>query len=325
MIDLVKYKWIPFLFSGILFTASVILLIVYGLKPGIDFTGGSLVEVSFAHTRPSVAAVETSLTPLHLGTVVVQPTGDSNMVLRLRYISPEEHEQILSALRTSFSSASSSAPAKPVGTQSASSTVGGAAPDVLEQRIETIGPAISSTLRSRTLGAAIAVIVAIIAFISYAFRKVAKPVPSWRYGVAAVVALIHDVTITAGFFALLGHFYGVEVDIPFVVALLTVFGYSVNDTIVVFDRIRENLLRHRGESFLTMVNVGVSQTYVRSINTSFTVILVLLAMFLFGGASIHYFVLALLVGIFFGTYSSIFVASALLAAWQEWVEKRRAA
>ena len=342
MINVIKYKYISFTISGILFATSIVLLFVFGLKPGLDFTGGSLIEVSFAHERPSVVQVQDTLFPLHLGAVVVQPTGDKNILLRLRYITPLEHEQILSALRTSFApppkadpplaektlqTAARSDSAKPTPVQieaNGQATIGLDLPDfhpqapaadvpaVLEQRIETIGPAISSTLKTRAVNAAVGVIFAIIAFIAYAFRKVSKPVASWRYGVAAVVALIHDVTITAGIFALIGHFTNFEMDIPFVVALMTIFGYSVNDTIVVFDRIREMLLRHRGESFSDVVNMGVNQTYVRSINTSFTVLLVLFSMFMFGGESIHYFSLVLLIGIFFGTYSSIYVAAPLI-------------
>ena len=171
--------------------------------------------------------------------------------------------------------------------------------------------------------AGILVVVAIITFIAIAFRRVTKPVASWKFGVTAVISLSHDVLITLGLFSVLGHFYGVQVDIPFVVALLTIFGYSVNDTIVVFDRIRENLLRRTGTNFAETTENAIKQTVWRSFNTSVTVLTALACLFLFGGESVKYFSLALFVGIFFGTYSSIFLASPLLVSWEEWDRKRQ--
>ena len=195
---------------------------------------------------------------------------------------------------------------------------------VLEERVDVIGPAISSHLRSRAFSAAIAVVIAIILYVAYAFRKVSEPVKSWKYGIAAIVALVHDVTITMAVFALLGYYLGVEIDIPFVVALLTILGYSVNDTIVVFDRVRENLLHDGPNRFAQTVNEGVNGTLVRSMNTSITTLLVLFALFFFGGATIKFFSLALIIGIALGTYSSIFLASPLLVVWNEWGKKKKA-
>ena len=156
----------------------------------------------------------------------------------------------------------------------------------------------------------------------YAFRKVARPITSWQFGVAAIVALIHDLVVVLGIFSLLGHYFDVEVDSLFVTAMLTVLGFSIHDTIVVFDRIRENLKVYAGQSFEFVVNHSITQTIVRSLNTSLTVLFVLLALILFGGETIKYFVLALFIGIFAGTYSSIFVASPLLLLWQRWKKKR---
>ncbi len=191
-----------------------------------------------------------------------------------------------------------------------------------EKRFESVGPVIGQELRSRSLWAIVVVLLMIILYIAYAFRKVSRPVASWRYGLAAIIALIHDVTIPAGFFAVLGHYLGVEVGLLFVTALLTILGFSVHDTIVVFDRIRENLRKGVAGDFENTVEVSINQTISRSINTSLTVILTLLAVYLFGGETTKYFALTLIIGVFFGTYSSIFIASPLLVSWERYRQKR---
>ena len=349
MINIIKYKKIPFVLSGILVSASVILLLTLGLKPGVDFTGGSLLEIKFTRERPNIEDVRSIFANENLGEVTAQYTGEKNILLHMRFISEEEHQRILSLVREKYDSREVEAvntvvesgrePAKDdaVVKVESSGAVEGInfeipsiektventpekieqnVPAVLEERFETVGSAISADLRQRSIYAAVAVIIAIVLYIAYSFRKVSKPIKSWKYGVSAVIALIHDVTITMGAFSLLGHFLGVEVGIPFVVALLTILGYSVNDTIVVFDRIRENLIRYGYDNFEETVNLGVVQTISRSINTSLTVLLTLVAIFFFGGDSVHYFALALIIGIFFGTYSSIFLASPLLIVWE---------
>lgn len=327
MIDLIHYKKFTFLFSGIVFAAAVAALLAFGLKPGLDFTGGTLIEVSFVKERPTVDEIQEALLPLDLGTIVVQPTKEKSMIIRTRYVSEEEHQKILGGLRSAFEEEASTPVTVEVNGEKLEGAAIGtkAAPEVLEERVETVGPSISAQLRNRSFGVLIAVNLAILAFVAYAFRKVSKPVASWKYGLATIIALIHDVVITAGVFAVLGHYRGVEVDVPFVVALMTILGYSVNDTIVVFDRIRENLIRYRSLPFAEVVSKAVRETLARSINTSMTILLVLFALFIFGGASIHYFALALIVGIGFGTYSSVFVASAILVASEEWRQKRSAA
>lgn len=298
MINIIKYKKIPFIISSALFIVSLVLIFTIGLKPSIDFTGGSLLEVSFSGNRPTVAEIKTSLSSLeiNLGEVVVQPSEDKNVMLRTRFLNEDEHQSVLEGLRASFANDTDK---------------------VLEERIEVIGPSISAHMKSRAIYAAMAVIIAIVVYVAYAFRKVSRPVQSWKYGIAAVIALLHDVTITMGIFVLLGKYMNVEVGIPFVVACLTILGYSVNDTIVVFDRIRENLIKRSADNFSEMVNLGVNETLSRSINTSGTTLLVLFALFIFGGESIKYFALALIIGIGFGTYSSIFLASPLLVVWEE--------
>jgi len=348
MINIIKYKKIPFVLSGILVSASVILLLTLGLKPGVDFTGGSLLEIKFTRERPNIEDVRSIFANENLGEVTAQYTGEKNILLHMRFISEEEHQRILSLVREKYDSREVEAvntvvesgrePAKDdaVVKVESSGAVEGInfeipsiektventpekieqnVPAVLEERFETVGSAISADLRQRSIYAAVAVIIAIVLYIAYSFRKVSKPIKSWKYGVSAVIALIHDVTITMGAFSLLGHFLGVEVGIPFVVALLTILGYSVNDTIVVFDRIRENLIKHTSISFEGIVNDSLLQTLGRSLNTSLTAIFVLIALFLFGGESIKTFVLALLIGIISGTYSSIFNAAPLLVVW----------
>jgi len=287
--------------SCTLFIAAIIVLLMFGLKGGNDFKGGSLLEVSYTKAVPASADVQASIASLNLGTVNVQTAGKDGIILKSRFINETEHQQLLSALRAQFENNENK---------------------ILEQRFETIGPAVSAQLRTRSLYAIVAVIIGIVAYIAYSFRRVSKPVASWKYGVTAVVALIHDVVITMGVFAILGHVMEVEVDVPFVVALLTILGYSVNDTIVVFDRIRENLIRRSANDFANTVNVAINETFARSINTTLTTMITLMALFLFGGETIKYFTLALLIGIFLGAYSSIFVASPLLVEWKRWQDGR---
>jgi len=293
-----------FSLSIVLVLTSIVSLFTFGLKPGIDFTGGSLIELSFTEVLPEVADVRELFVDGTYGSVLVQPVGDMGYLLKMRFITEDEHQEILQLIRGAFEIV-------------VDEEAGITANRVLEERVETIGPVISSTLKARSIEAGIAVSIAIILFIAYAFRKVSRPVASWKYGITAIIALTHDVLITLGIFALLGHLYGVEIGIPFVVALLTILGYSVNDTIVVFDRVRENLIKYGSNNFSDLVNRGLNQTFVRSINTSLTTILVLGSLFVFGGESIKYFALALMIGVASGTYSSIFLASPLLVAWQE--------
>ncbi len=303
MYQIIKKRNIPFIVSGILFVTSIISLLLFGLKPGLDFTGGSLLEVSFPDgNRPQTTEVRSVIEKTGFTPSTLQPSGDKAVIIKLPFISEEEHQKILQGLRDQYQKGDAS---------------------VREERLETIGPAFSSQLRTRSFYAILAVSIGIVIFIAYAFRKVSKSVPSWKYGVAAVVALLHDVVITVGIFSLLGHFYGIEVDISFVVALLTILGYSVNDTIVVFDRIREKVLLKGARDFGDTVNLAVNETIGRSVNTSLTVQLTLIALYFFGGETTRNFSLALIIGVFFGTYSSIFIASSLLVSWEEWRKNRK--
>lgn len=289
--QIIQKRKIFFFISILLVIASIVLLFIWGLKPGIDFTDGVLMEVKFDGEVPASDKIKNSLEGLDLGEIIVQPAGDNSIIIRFVSRNDELNNQAQDKLRETFRG-------------------------ILFERIEFTTT--SEESKRKALEAVTFALVGIAAYIAWAFHKVSRPVESWKYGVSAVIALAHDTIITLGIFALLGKYQGVEVGIPFVAALLTILGYSVNDTIVVFDRIRENLLKSGSkDDFEETVNKSICETLARSINTSLTVILVLLAIFFFGGVSIKYFALALLVGVFFGTYSSIFIASALLVeSWR---------
>lgn len=288
VMQIIHNRKIWFFISGALVLASIVAFILWRLNLGIDFTGGTILELEYNQSRPTLEEIKKKLDPLALENLSFQPIGDKGVIFRLKDINEEKHQEFLKALG-----------------------------DVTEKRFNSIGPTIGKELRQRSIIAIVLVLVMIIIYIAYAFRKVSRPVASWKYGVVAILALIHDITIPAGLFVVLGKFKGVEIDILFVTALLTILGFSVHDTIVVFDRVRENLKRLGSENFEDIVEKSVKETISRSINTSFTVVLTLLAIIFFGGESIRYFVLALLVGIIAGTYSSIFIASPLLVMWQK--------
>ncbi len=295
---LIEYRKVYFIFSGILVTASIIALFVWGLKPGIDFTGGTSIEVSFSSKRPSTEEVKKALETLALGEIAVSPVAENSFTIRTKPLENKDHDALIAQLQKTF-------------------TKDPKQPSVTEQQFETVGPVIGSELRRKTIWAIILAILGIVLLITWSFRKVSYPVKSWKYGVATIVALVHDVMIPTGAFAILGKLYGFEANALLVVALLTILGFSVHDTIVVFDRTRENLLKHRNMGFAQVVNQSLNETLVRSINTSVTLVLILATMLVFGGETIRDFILTLLIGVIFGTYSSIFVASPLLVEWYE--------
>ncbi len=283
--------------SGVLFVVFLTALIVWGLKLGIDFTGGSLLEVKFIGSRPTASQVASGLAELKLNSLIVQPVGEQDMLLRFQETTEEIHQAILSKLSDLAKQAQQNN-------------------SIEEQRFESVGPSIGAELKAKSLWAIFFALIAMLAYITYSFRKVSKPIASWKYGSAAIIAMFHDAIITVGIFAVLGKFFNVEINTAFVAAVLTVIGYSVHDSIVVFDRVRENLPKSDLD-FAGTVNTSLNQTLIRSLNTSLTSLLVLIAIILFGGASIRTFALALAIGIFIGTYSSIFVASPLLVVWEK--------
>jgi preprotein translocase subunit SecF len=315
MYQIIQKRKIWLTLSSIVVALSIVALSTWGLKFGIDFTGGSLLEVEFEETRPSVVEVNSAITDLPLGGFVVQPVGEKGMIVRFQNIEEQVHQDVLNKLKEMVD--------VPVDTTDivSSTTAEVIVEDVdkssvVELRYDSVGPTIGEELKSKSLQAMIIVLIAIIIFIAWAFQKVSKPVESWKYGLTAIFALFHDVIITMGVFAVLGEFYGLEVNTPFVAAILTVLGYSVNDTIVVFDRIRENLPKSDTD-FEDAVNTSVNQTIKRSINTSLTTFVVLISIVLWGGETIRGFVLALSIGVLIGTYSSIFLASPLLVIWEK--------
>ena len=290
--------------SAVLVALAIAAVAVWGLSFGIDFTCGSVLEVRYPQNRPSVAAIEESLSSLGLQNLIVQPVGDVDIKLRFQEVDEAKHQVILDKLRE----------LAPAGEGQSS---------MEELRYDSVGPTVGRDLRTRAMTAIILSLIAVVIYIAWAFHKVSKPVSSWKFGVCAIIALVHNVIIIIGFFAVMGHYFGYQLDITSVAVILTVLGYSVNDTIVVFDRTRENLFRLR-QSFAETVNISLNQTLTRSLYTSFTTILALMAIVIFGGSSIRDFALALTVGVFFGTYSSIFVASPLLVIWNNLHNRKKA-
>ncbi len=280
------FFWVP---AGLLL-ASIISVMVWGLTLGIDLKGGSLLEVSYPDGRPASDDIRVAVEPLDYGEIRVQPSGDKNVMLRQRDLTPAEKTELSKALSS-------------LGT-------------IEEVQFNSVGPSIGRELMAKAWWAIGLVTLSIILFVAFAFRHVSKPVSSWKYGIVIIITLMHDIIIPTGLFAYLGHVRGAEVDVLFIVALLTILGISVNDTIVVFDRIRENLklneTKKRIEPFREVVAHSTAQTLARSLNTSVTVIIVLIALYFVGPAATKDFALTLIVGMAAGTYSSIFLASPLL-------------
>lgn len=279
-----------FVISIVLTVLGLLSLAVFGLRLGIDFKGGTVTELAFEQ-QVSPGQVRDLLNQNGLSNAQVQSTDNNGIIIRSEVTDKSENDKYLEVLRNGLG-------------------------NFEERSFQSIGPVVGEQLTRQAIYQLLLISAGIILYIAYAFRKVTRPVSSWQFGVAAVVALLHDLIIVLGVFAILGRFGGVEIDTMFVTALLTVLGFSVHDTIIVFDRIRENLRIYAGQTMEFVVNHSISQTLVRSLNTSLTVLLVLLALLLFGGETIRYFVLALFIGIVAGTYSSIFVASPIVNYWQ---------
>lgn len=297
----IKYKKIFIGISVVLMALSIVGLLTWGLKIGIDFKGGSMTEVVYTDGLPDVRVMEEKILELDYGSVVVQPIGENGLSIKTRDLTEAEHQSLLATLSEDGSL------------------------KMEERSFTSIGPSVGKELKTKSVISLVIVALTMIIFVAYAFRKVAKPVSSWKYGLIVVAALIHDVILTAGVFTLISHFTGAEADTLFVVALLTVLGLSVNDTIVVFDRVRENLTNKISHEFSTVVGKSLNQTMLRSLNTSLSVIIVLIALFIFGPDSTRIFALTLACGMFFGTYSSIFIASPLLVIVEGWQKKKEAA
>lgn len=292
-LEFTKYKNFWLGLSGTAVVASFLLMGIFGLKLGLDFTGGTMLELKLGATATSETITSAIAEVGDFGEEQIVSTSEGTFLIRMKLLSEEEHAKILTKLTEKFTTAE-------------------------ELRFTTVGPTIGATLKTKALIALILTSMMIVLYISFAFRKIPRELSPWKFGLAAIVALIHDVAIVIGIFVLLGKFMGVEVDALFITALLTVMGFSVHDTIVVFDRLRENLrFRKDGEALSVTVDHALNQTMARSINTSLSVLITTIALLLFGAVSLKMFILALTIGIFIGTYSSIFVASFLLVSWNK--------
>lgn len=293
--------------SGILVIASFVALFVWGLHFGIDFKGGSIIEVEYKDARPEISVLEQSFESLDGGELSIRPTGEKGYIVRTKELSETDRSAFVKAF--------------------------GPADTFEVKRSDSVGPVLGKELQIKALFSIGLVLLAIILFITFVFRKVSAPVASWKYGVTAIISLAHDVVIPVGVFAVLGHFHGVEIDALFITALLVVLGFSVHDSIVVFDRVREHLrnlaeekLKNKNapaEPFEITVEKSIQETFSRSINTSLTTLLALVALYFFGPETTKNFSLALFVGITAGAYSSIFLGSPLLVTLEKWQTKSK--
>ena len=312
-----------FTFSGLLMLISVLALIFWGLNLGIDFTGGSLMEIKYSGQKASIEEVRQTLSEFDLGEMHIQPVGENGFLLRFKDIDQATKEGMTAKLKSGQEQVKK---IEAVQAPTAGPASGGneihivaesAGSDINVERFESVGPTIGLELQRKAVLAIVLALLGIIAYIAWAFRKISLPVASWKYGLGAILALIHDILIATGIFIVIGHFLGWEADILFITALLTILGFSVHDTIVVYDRIRENLTKKQSDNFEETVNTSVNETMTRSINTSLTTVLVLAALYVLGGESIKQFIFVLLVGITIGTYSSIFIASPLMVVFEK--------
>ena len=292
MYRIIKNSWIWFSFSIVLAILSVVFLAVFGLRVGIDYKGGTNIEFQSSAPNRTDLAVNVLNADGYTG-YQIKDSGTDRAIIQLRTLSNDEHIKLTTNFKSKIA-------------------------DYTETSYNSVGPVISKDLTVKSIWAVIIASFGIIIFVAFAFRKVPKPLSSWKFGVCAVVALIHDLLITTGFVALVGHYFvWMEVNALFVTALLTIMGFSVHDTIVVYDRLRENFIKNPKEDISISAEESINQTIVRSINTSMTTIIVLLAMLVFGSLSVRQFILTLVFGIFIGTYSSIFNATPLLVWWHK--------
>ena len=299
---IIRHRNIFFSLTGVLVVSALVCIFTFGLQLSIDFTGGTLAEISYDGARPAQDVLNRNLQDAGFKDFSLRATGANGYTLRAQTLTSDERDNLASYFTN----------------QSATAHI---------DSLNEIGPTIGTELRNKSIVAVGLVLLCILLFIAFAFRKVSKPVSSWMYGLMAIVGLAHNVIITTGFFALLGHITGAQVDTLFVTAVLTVLGFSVHDTIVVFDRVRENLRvnqeKGKKEDFADTAGRSLNQTFVRSINTSLTVVVTLLVLFFFGPASTRDFALTLLVGIVAGTYSSIFLATPLLVAIEKYQARKK--
>jgi len=300
MMDFIKTRKIFYVFSGIIIISSLLVIVIFGFKWGIDFTGGSLWEIEIPNLNTQISQqILSFLNTQGIGQVTSQITSDKSLILRFQNISEEKHQELLDSLKTQIIS-------------------------LEEKKFDSIGPAIGKELIKKSLWAVILVFAGILLYLTYAFRQASYNIPSYKYGFLAILALLHDLIFICGFLFLMGKIQGWELNSDFLVALLVVAGYSVHDTIVIYDRIRENLKlnalqTNKGEriTIAELINKSIHQTLLRSLNTSLTTLFPLIALYIIGPSSITVLASAMIVGIIVGTYSSIFIASPLLYDWSK--------
>jgi preprotein translocase subunit SecF len=287
-INFIKYHKLNYFFAVILILATIGCLLIFGLNLGIDFLGGTLWEVTFEN-RPTNAVIQEKLNSFNLGEIVVQPTDNNGVILRFKDINEDTHQQMIVKLNEIS--------------------------PVQEKRFESIGPTIGKELKDKTIALVVISLVALLTYIAVSFRKLKWPIASWQYGIVSIVTLLLDLTITLLVLILLGRFYNVQFNVAIVAALLTILGYTINDKVIVFDRVRENILKDRSSDFAETVNKSLNQILGRSLSTGACTLIVLFVLFLLGGETLKYFSLTLIEGIIVGTYTSLFVASSILVSW----------
>lgn len=292
MFRIIKKTPYWFIFSGTLMVLSIVALSIFGLRLSIDYKGGA--EIQFTSSDSNRLEIAKSvLEKQSIPDFEIKSGSANSVIVLLPEITNEQHSAISKAMQAELG-------------------------EYTETNYDTVGPTISKDITTKSIMAVILASLGIILYIAYAFRKVPRPLSSWKFGLSAVIAIIHDLLVTIGIVSVLGHYFiWMQVDALFVTALLTIMGFSVHDTIVVYDRLRENFIKNPHKDIELITEESVNQTLARSINTSLTVIIVLLASYLLGGSSIQHFILVLIIGIFFGTYSSIFVAAAIVVAWHK--------
>lgn len=287
-ISFIKYHKLNYVFFVVLVAATIGCLVIFGLNLGIDFLGGTLWEVNFEN-RPANALIQEKLNSFNLGDIVIQPTGDNGVILRFKNIDEETHQQMISELNKIS--------------------------NIQEKRFESVGPTIGKELKEKTVSLVIISLIALLVYIAISFRKLKWPISGWKYGVVSIITLALDIMVTLLVLILLGKFYNVQFNIAMVAALLTILGYTINDKVIVFDRVRENLLREKSGDFAETVGRSLNQILGRSLSTGACTLIVLFVLFFLGGETLKYFSLTLIVGIIVGTYTSLFVASSILVSW----------
>lgn len=287
-IGFVKYHKLNYLFFVVIIIATIVCLLIFGLNLGIDFLGGTLWEVNFTN-RPANAVIQEKLNSFNLGEIVIQPTDNNGVILKFKDVDEDTHQKMLLELNKIS--------------------------PVQEKRFESIGPTIGKELKDKTIALIVVSLVSLLIYIVVSFRKLKWPIASWQYGIVSIITLALDEMVILLVLVLLGKFYNVQLNVAIVAALLTILGYTINDKVIVFDRVRENVLRERSSNFAEIVDKSLNQILGRSLSTGACTLIVLFVLFFLGGETLKYFSLTLIMGIIVGTYTSLFIASSLLVSW----------